>query len=250
MRRLHLLVFLLFCVVGAQPAPAQISCNAFRGVSGPFGYRKMPDSERCEGLYLQQVSGGLDLLSLVNGRINYDLASDKNLIISLPALPPQFASAQVLLMAHALPRGTPYRMDAIVAAGSKFKWPLGPVLKQIPLQADSIGVVAWINQPLGEYYIPVSVAVENAAPSAPQPPTLIVRPSRDVEQLQWRVRPESGGSGERAYVQFGGDHPTIRAGQLASLEIRGQASGPAVVDLVANYVSGGTDTQLIRLILP
>lgn len=252
MWRFHLAILLLVCIVGADPATAQVSCNAVRAISGPLGYRHLPDSERCEGIYQEQVSGSFQFLSLVNGQIDYDLVSNKNLIVSVPALPPKFSGSQVFLMARALWRETPYRMDAIVPSAGTFKWPLGAVLKQLNLQADSLGVVAWINQPLGKYYVPISVVADNVAPAAERKPVMIVRPSLDVQLLQWRIRPESGGSGSGDYINVGGEHPAIiRQGQPVLLPISGQPNSPSVVDLAAYYVnSSKPDTQLIRLILP
>ena len=251
MWRLRVAFLLLSCVEGFAPAAAQTSCSNVPAIPGAIGYQRRQNAERCEGFYRQEVAGDFEFLSLVNGPINYDLVSDKILTVSVPELT-QFQAPQVFLTARALPPGTNYRMDAVIAPSGTFKWPLNEVLAPAKLGSNSIGVVAWINQALGKYYVPVSIVPENVASSAARPPVMVFRSSLDIELLRWRVRREGDGASAGDWIRLGGENPAIiRAGQSVSLQIGTQPSGPNIVDVVVNYTNiGKPETQLFRVILP
>jgi hypothetical protein len=244
--------FLLFCCVESfAPAAAESSCNDVPTIPGAIGYQPRHNAERCEGFYRQEVAGNLEFLSLVNGPISYDFVSDRILTVSVPALP-EFQNLQVFLAARALQAGTNYRMDAVVAPSGKFVWPLNEVLAPAKLGSDSIGVVAWIEQALGKYYVPVSVIPESVAASAARPPMMIFRASQDIELLRWRVRREGDGANVGNWTRFGGENPAIiRAGHSVSLQIGTQPSGRNIVDVAVNYAnSSRPDRLLLRVILP
>jgi hypothetical protein len=243
---------LLFCWAGGLPAAeAEAICNDVPTIPGSIGYQPRHNAERCEGFYRQEVSGNLELLSLVNGPISYDLISDKVLTISTPTLP-EFQNPQIFVTARALQAGTNYRMDAVIAPSGKFKWPLNEVLAPAKLGSDSIGVVAWTKQALGKYYVPVSVVPENVAASAARPTIMILRASQDIELLRWRIRREGDGASVGSWTKLGGESPAIiRAGHTVSLQIGSQRSGSSIVDVAVNYTnSGRPDPQLFRVIFP
>ena len=147
MRCLRVLL-VAFCFIGTfQSGAAQLSCSNVPAIPGPIGYQRRLNADRCEGFYQQQVTGTLEFLSLVKGTINYDLVSDKALIVSAPNLS-QFGGSQVFLTARALRPGTYYRMDAALASGETFRWPLNAVLAAANLPSSAVGVVAWINRDL------------------------------------------------------------------------------------------------------
>lgn len=251
MRCLRVLL-IIFCFIDTvQPATAQLSCSNVPAISGPIGYQRRLNADRCEGFYQQQVSGTLEFLSLVNGTINYDLVSDKTLVVSAPNLG-QFGGSQVFLTARALRPGTYYRMDATVASGGTFRWPLNAVLAPANLPSNAIGVVAWTNRDLGKYYVPVSVVPENVATPATRPPLMILRSSLDIELLKWRSWKESGRDGISDWITVGDAQLTIiRAGQPISLELREQPSGLSVIEIAVKYANlGRPQTEQFRIILP
>jgi hypothetical protein len=251
MRCLRVLL-VVFCFIDPlQPAAAQLSCSDVTPIVGSIGYQRRLNADRCEGFYQQQVSGSLEFLSLVKGTINYDLASDRTLIVTTPNLS-QFVGSQVFLTARALRPGTYYRMDAAVASGGTFRWPINAVLAPANLPSNAIGVVAWINRDLGKYYVPVSVIPENVATPASRPPVMILRSSLDIELLKWRSRQESGQNKIRDWITVGGPQPTIiRAGQPISLDLSGQPSGSLVVEIAVKYANQGKlETEPFRIIVP
>jgi hypothetical protein len=203
-----LLVVTLLVSFGSAAAQSP-SCGGIYGISGPMGYQRRANADRCEGFYQQQVAGGLEFLSMVSGTINYNLASDSTLDVVTPHLS-QLQAPEVFLSARSLRPGTYYRMDATIRPGETFKWPLSPVIAPAGLGPDSIGLVAWINGDFGKYYVPITVFPENTVAQPKRPPTMILRSSLDIEVLKWRWRPEEGDVSQ--YSVFGGNDPSrIRA---------------------------------------
>ena len=247
--RIALSIFL--CIESLEPVAAQVYCASVPAVPGPTGYQRRLNTERCEGFYQQQVTGSLEFLSLVNGTINYDLVSDKALIVSVPAQS-QLQASQIFLTARALRPGTYYRMDAVIGPTRIFKWPLDAVLAPANLPSDAIGVVGWINRDLGKYYIPLSVVTENVAVSALRPPTMILRSSLDMEALKWRTWQEASGARVGDWVTVAGaNRAIIRAGQAVKLELRDQTSGVIIAEIAPKYVNvDRAQTQQIRVLIP
>jgi hypothetical protein len=251
-RCLRGLLIVFLCIDIFHPAAAQLSCSSVPAISGPTGYQRRLNADRCEGFFEQRVAGStLEFLSLVKGAINYDLVSDKALIVSAPNLS-QFGRVQIFLTARALRPGTYYRMDAVVASGESFRWPLNAVLSPANLPSNAIGVVAWVNRDLVKYYVPVSVVSENIATPAARPPLMILRSSNDIEILQWRSWQESGRERIGDWITLGGAQPAIiRAGQPISLELKGQPSGLAVIEVAVKYANQGKpQTEQFRIALP
>jgi hypothetical protein len=245
-------VLVVFCLIGTfESAAAQLSCSNVSAISGQIGYQRRSNADRCEGFYQQQVSGTLEFLSFVKGTINYDLVSDKALIVTPPDLS-QFGGAQVFLTARALRPATYYRMDAVMAPGATFRWPLNPVLSQANLPSSAIGVVAWINHEFEKYYVPISVVPENVATPATRPPSMILRSSLDIELLKWRIRQERGSEKMSDWITYGGAQPPItRAGQTVILELHERPVGRAVVDIAVKYANQGKiQTEPLKMILP
>src|SRR5882672_11405890 len=85
------------CDPGLQPAGGSEVGYAVRG-------------DRCEGLYVQEVSGGtLEVASLTENFKGYKFAKDKPLLVEWPAP----GDAQVQVRASSLKRKLYYRMDTL-----------------------------------------------------------------------------------------------------------------------------------------
>jgi hypothetical protein len=243
-----LLVVTLLVSLGSAAAQSP-SCGGIYAIPGPMGYQRRANADRCEGFYQQQVAGGLEFLSMVNGTINYNLGADKVLFVVVPQLN-QRQAPPIFLSGRSLRPGTYYRMDATVHSAETFKWPLGPVIAPAGLGPDSIGLVAWIQEDIDKYYVPISVFPENTVAPPKRPPTMILRSSLDIEVLKWRWRPE-GGDWLNHLVLGGNDASTIRAGQLVKLDLNDRISGSIVVEIVPKYVNQDrAQPQQFRIIMP
>ena len=249
----RVLAILSVVMSGIEPTAAQAPvCASILAVAGPMGYQHRPNADRCEGLYQQEVVGSLEFLSLVTGPISYNLEIDRTLVVSVPRLS-QFPNAQIFLGARALRPGTHYRMDAAVGSTGTFKWPLDAVIRPMGLSSDTVGVVAWLNADLGKYYIPVSVAAENATASTePRFPVMLLRSSLDIETLNWRWWPEGGGARPSNWMKVGDiTQSPIRAGQLTKIAFKDQSSGTIIVQIAPRYtVLDQIQLMQIRIIMP
>jgi len=173
----------------------------------------MQRSGRCEGLYVSPVSAPtLELISLLRGKLEYDLDTDKQLEVTPPKVPPT-APGPLYIRAVARPLKTYYRMDATIALGDRLIWPLLDVLEPLRLDASRIGLYAWLQTDTGKLFVPLRVALQRAAPSV-GPIETVIRSTVDVEALLWRV----AGNQETvsAWQQAG---VNIAAGQPVSLDV-------------------------------
>jgi len=138
---------------------AQTPCDSNLAQLGqnPNGYRLRGD--RCEGIYVQPVSGSTALLvaSFTELFEDFDPSSLGNLSVewSHPV------ETTIHLRAYALHEKLYYQMDAVVPAGrNSYLWP-GDVLNALQLSKRDIGVVAFTEYRVGAVnrtlYVPVRI---------------------------------------------------------------------------------------------
>lgn len=242
------LVLLIFAQSACAAYAQTPSCKHLAAISGPSGYQPRADTARCEGLFQQQVAGSFEFLSFAS--VKYNLNTDRVLTVKMPHVQ-QFQNSRIFIEARALNPGMYYRMDAVVPPGETFRWSLADVLRPERIGSDSIGVVAWVEQNLFKYYVPVSVVAENAVGSTDLP-TMIVRSPLDIERLVWRSWQENGGSQQSEYATVGGHNPpVIRAGQATKVPLVVQPSGTTVIELTAKFVNQDRlFPQLVRILVP
>jgi hypothetical protein len=180
---LYVLPGYLFCVLTALPLHAQCDQN-LRPVAGQAGYTAR--GSRCEGLYVSDVSAqSLELISLLRGKLHYDLQPDVQLTIVGPDIS-GIARGPIQVRAVAQPLRTYYRMDTVLPTNRRMVWPVKDVLFPLRLHADRVGVYGWIEAQPEKLFIPLRVISQGG--SLPQVPIeVVVRSSLDVEGLVWRM---------------------------------------------------------------
>ena len=237
----RVLTILCFSLI-AQSIPSAYgqSCNAVRAVQGPFGYQHRLNSDRCEGLYQTPVSGeSLELLSLVDGEINYDLGTDKSLVVTVPDVS-AVAAIKVSVRARALPIGTYYRMDADVPSGQSIKWPLGDVIAPAGLRSGSIGVVGRVERGNDTIYVPVSVLPEGKSRVDPGPPIVLLRTGVDIEQVRWRVIADPGTATTPRWTALGDDTQyRVHAGDIIKLPLKQTLHSVNTLEVSAKTTDSG-----------
>ncbi len=146
-------------LLGAQQSPCDP--NLAQLGQNPQGYRLRGD--RCEGIYIQPVSGSTTLLvaSFTEFFEEFDPSSSDPLSVewSSPAETP------IHLRAYALREKLYYQMDAIVAPGKTgYLWPAG-VLNALHLSRQDIGVVGYTEYRIGTenrtLYVPLRIRQKN-----------------------------------------------------------------------------------------
>ena len=137
--------FLLTIVAGmlaVQAASSPCDPALAQASSDPNGYRLRGD--RCEGLYIQPVSGRASLVvaSFVEAFADFDARNTRELRLDwTPASP----STPTFLRAYGLRRRQYYRMDATPPAGSRsYLWP-ATILGNLDLSRQYLGIVAWTD---------------------------------------------------------------------------------------------------------
>jgi hypothetical protein len=166
------------------------------------GYKRRGD--RCEGMFigLQSAPLKVQVVSLVNGGLHYDLHNDALLYIHVPSLPANVsAGGPVVLQGRGREANLNWALDATAPVGSSLKWELTPVIIPQALTSDRIGLVALVrpsalSDPL---FIPLGVTGVPAA----------ARATRDLRELVVRV---PGASGVRWSPATGKDCPNVVGG--------------------------------------
>jgi hypothetical protein len=233
-------------------APPQTPpCSDLEAVPGVMGYQHRSASVRCEGLYQSPVAGeSLEFLSFVTGDIHYDLANDKVLVVAVPDVG-RLGASEVSVRARALPLNTYYRMDTNVTSAKAIEWPLAVVIKPAELNADSIGVVGWIDKEGTRIWVPVSVFPKGKPPASLGSVLTVFRSSVDIQRVQWRQWAEGGTDLPSAWQVLGGANPTgIRAGDPIRFSVA-RSSQVQNLDIAAKLVNSDDWLKiLLRVYVP
>jgi hypothetical protein len=178
-----------------------------QAVAGATGYQARSNSDRCEGLYVSPVAGEtLELFSFVAGMIRYDLSSDTVLTVVVPDVA-HLQSTVVNVRARAFESDVFYRMDATVEGGKSMDWPLNAVIAPLGLQADDIGILAWIDRGDDTIYVPVSVVSKNTSRESANATVAAFRSSEELEVVRWRVWSASTRTSDWRTIRSSSDHP-------------------------------------------
>jgi hypothetical protein len=127
-----------------------------QSADNPYGYRLRGD--RCEGIYIKEVSTTILIASFTESFEDYDLNSGKALQVEWHKAS---GNESVRLRSRGLRRRLYYRMDTVRPPGStSYTWPLD-ILAALNLQRKDIGVVGLTRYAVGEserdVYIPLRI---------------------------------------------------------------------------------------------
>lgn len=153
----------------------------------PLGYRLRGD--RCEGLYVQEVSSTtLHVASLTTVFENFDARSGKDLLVEWR----DPGAEEIRIRAYGLKRRLHYRLDSRLPAGHEsFRWSVD-ILAALDVARRDVGVVAWTRKTLGgterSVYVPLKITQTASAP-----PTggyeLVMMPGQELEEVYVSVAP-------------------------------------------------------------
>jgi hypothetical protein len=150
-------------LVGAQQSPCDPNLEQLG--QNPNGYKLRGD--RCEGLYVQPVSGSTGLLVASFTEFYEDF--DPNALGKLAVEWSSPTKAPVHLRAYALREKLYYQMDAEISSGkTAYVWP-GDLLNALHLSKWDIGVVGFVEYRVGEenrtVYVPLRIRQKNPKPT-------------------------------------------------------------------------------------
>lgn len=220
-----ILVLSLLIAIMPRLQAQEDSCDgSLKPETGKYGYSLRTSDNRCEGLYISQVSGRLQIVSLFRGELN--LHSEHKIIhVSAPGFK-ELATSSIHVRAVAIPLNTYYRMDAVITDSEPLIWSLDDVVKPIGLNPNQIGIYGWVENNADIVFVPLDVLPEgpmDSEGSANLLSTLVVRSAVDIEKLAWRSSLEHSEQVSE-WQQYNGG--TIRAGQPVSLVLPG---GPTAI---------------------
>jgi hypothetical protein len=168
-------------LLGAQKSPCDP--NLAQLGQNPQGYRLRGD--RCEGVYIQPVSGSTTLLvaSFTEFFEDFDPSSPDPLSVDWSS--PASAETPVHLRAYTLREKLYYQMDATVAPRKTgFLWPAG-VLNALHLSRQDIGVVGYTEYHVGgenrTLYVPLRI--QQKKQNATHGYQLILLPGSELKEV-------------------------------------------------------------------
>jgi hypothetical protein len=170
-------------VASAQtPSPAS-GCDraVLAAPQNPYAYARRDD--RCEGVYVQQVSAstGLQILSFIEAVSAFAIQPGDRLRLEWTGM----SGATVRLRALSLRPKTYYRMDTERPPGTAaFDWP-ADIISTLNLGSQQIGFVGLMSQPVGdrteEIYVPIRVG--KGAVVRTQKYVVSIRPAAELSEL-------------------------------------------------------------------
>jgi hypothetical protein len=180
MRRLCCLVLTMTWLFD-QPVVARQKCDPDLKVRAgdPLGYRQRGD--RCEGMFLEEVSGSLLVASLHFPRGDFEPRSGTTVRLQW-SLPP---AAQVQVQAVSMKPKVFFRMDTVRPGDStSYVWPTD-FAETVRLKGPDIGLLSWADLPVGgraqKVYSPVSVRERSGAAE------LVLLPQSHLDEVYYSV---------------------------------------------------------------
>jgi len=150
------------------------------------GYQSRTNS-MCEGVYKVPRSGepSLEMVSLTQGDIMYNLEADRQLYVDIPGLD-KIKERPIRLQAVGREEGVHYRMDAYMPPKGAFIWSLETVLAKEGIQDFMLGVYGWIDNLDRRIFLPVAISTKQKDRLIQAPIHLIVRTPLRLDWMAWR----------------------------------------------------------------
>lgn len=214
-------------------------------LTDPLAYQMRED--RCEGLFVQQVSGGLQVASLHFTPRAFTAAVGKTVQLSWNSL----LERPSRLRAVSLKPKVYYRMDTLrPPASTSYGWPTD-LLDRLDLSSGDIGLLSWQNVEIAgretELLSPVSIG------GAAGPIEIVLLPDIALEEVYVSLAPldDEGRAGDYLFsnkpLEYG-IYPARRpvAARLPSLE------NPGVyrLEIGALFRAGGSSSQDVLFFYP
>ena len=156
---------LAFLTLGITPVMTigSDACDPGLEAAGTSDIAYTQRGDRCEGIYIQEVSGGaLEIVSLTEDFQNFAISKEHPLFLEWPAL----GKGPVRARASGLEPRLHYRMDTVrPAMPPSYLWP-SDVLFRLGLSRKGIGISAWIESEVQgvtrQVYLPLRVTPQGS----------------------------------------------------------------------------------------
>jgi len=153
---LYGLLLSIFCCSGTTPILAQCDKSLTPTTNDLIKYK--PRQNRCEGFYIAQVSGSLEVVGFIKGTFSYELNPSEE--IQVIAETPD----EINVRAVGIPMTLYYRLDGRASKGKSLVWKVGDVLFTARVPSYNIGVYGWVQKGPIEVYLPVQTRATISQP--------------------------------------------------------------------------------------
>jgi hypothetical protein len=186
-----------------------------RATASETGYQSRSDS-MCEGVYTAFRSGepSLEMVSLSQGPITYDLKTDRQLYVDIPGSD-EIKERPIRLQAVGREEGIHYQMDAYMPPKGPLIWSLKTVLTKEGIEDFMLGVYGWIDHFDRRIFLPVTISAKRQDRLTKAPIRLIVRTPLRLDWMAWRYALENQPWNDFVEIM----HSNLSAGGLLPLEI-------------------------------
>jgi hypothetical protein len=225
---LPLFLFILFLPISSTSAPSICDPQLKSGIDLVSAYKMRPNDSRCEGVYQQiTTTAALEIVGLVHHPLAFEIKHDKIITISAPEI-----HEAVLIRAEGIPLRSYYRMDAVLAPGAVFHWPL-ELLAQIKLNATNVGIFGRL-QGNPDIYVPLRLQHPDALQEPEDTPQLILRATENLSSVNWRYAEANNGQCGKMRHWLTLDAPRgFRSGQPISVPLPEVDSPQLCIEVVA-----------------
>lgn len=227
---ISLVFFPLISYLSAQPPWNLNPCDREikdRAAPGDAGYQKRSDS-MCEGVYTVPRSGepSLEMVSLTQGDITFNLEVDKQLYVDIPGLD-KIRERPIHIQAVGREEGVHYRMDAFMPPKGSFIWSLETVLAKEGIEDFMLGVYGWIDNLDHQIFLPIAISTEKKERLMQEPIYLIVRTPLRLDWMVWRYALENQPLGDFMEIR----RSNLDASGWIALEIPSDKKGILEIDV-------------------
>lgn len=208
--------------VPVRPVTAA-TCGDEIPAAGNLGYRLRHNDQRCEGLHMERLSGGIELASLTLGRVNWRPRIDSELRIGAVG-----AAAGLTLLGSAIPPGGRYKLTALLKPQVPFRLPLREVIEPLGIQPDTLGLLARREQRLNgrDVFVPVFARTADQGATTGTSIVAAIRATQDIVDLRWRlVIPLAQGSAAAEWQRLPLRGPYVARGEFAEIVLPSWPSG-------------------------
>lgn len=155
-----------------------------KALTSADGYRQRANDDRYEGLYKLQVGApSLDVVSVTQGGIDYELSNKGKLFITAPRLP---AYKEIGVSGNSFKLEWNYRLDALLKTNTSKAVPMSEVLQPKVIYPGNLGVFGYIGEPQAPtFYVPVRVTGQAKADS-PDEVQILLLPGTQLEKISWQ----------------------------------------------------------------
>ncbi len=215
---LYGLLVLIFYFGGNRPILAQCDDRLTPASNAVISYRQRQN--RCEGFYVAEVSGQLEVVGFIKGTFSYALDPNEQIEVT------SATAEEINIRAVGIPMTLYYRLDGKASQKESLVWRVGDVLYRESIPSYNIGIYGWVEKGSRAVYLPVQTKATVSQTQHDDTYRIYLRSPTRLSELRWRICTKNACS---RYEQYSDGN--IMAGQPIILEIPRNLNGDCILEL-------------------